>query len=1035
MLFGSVDLVYIIIVLGVGVDVVCYDFLEVWCFLLFGFVYVDGNYSNVCDVGDVLIVNVIFELFDVIGIVVVICIIGNDGSYSFLGLDLQIYMLCEVLLDGSYCNCLSVINFGLIGGVVCVSCSVVIGVGGDVVSIDCIVGIDLFNGDDGIVFNFGEDVVIVIFGYVYLDCNGNGDFDVGDVGDCGLQFNGGLQDVIIILIGVGLDGVYGIVDDLLLVSVQIDVQGCYIFDILVVGQYYCIIEMQLQGYVNVMENLGNWIDIVMLLLIGFSGNDFGEKFGFLVGFVYEDFFNVVVGNNNGVCDSGENLIVNVIVIFIGIDVFGNLVSLIVIIDVMGVYCFNDLLLVQVGIGYMLIEIQLVVYLDGKYIVGMVIMLGSIVVFNVIFGIGIDVGQDVIGYLFGELVNVFISGMVYLDCNDDGQNNVGDVGIFGVQVVIVGVGLDGVFGIGDDISEILLINVDGYYSYFGVVVGQDYCIIEIQLIGLVEGCQIFGNVINIVNLLVVGLIGNDFGECVGSLFGIVYLDCNNNGVQDVGELGLFNVQVQLLVGMVDVLGQLFVVIIIDVDGYYCFVDLLVGIYMVIQQVVQLVFNGVVMINGIICVGIIDGILVGIVIFVVSVFSVISVIMLLVGKVLFVNNFGEVLVVFVFGMVFFDVDNNGVQQGVVEIGIEGVIIELIGIDDIGVSVQCIVQIDVDGCFVFVDLCLGIYMLVELQQFIGISNGIIIVGIIDGVSSGIVMLVIMVFSWIGMIDLFMLGSVLVDNLFGEILFNSGISGKVWIDCNNDGVVDLGEIGLVNVVIILIGIDLVGNLISCDIVIDVDGNYSFGDLLLGIYIVIELEQLIGICDGCIVVGSIGGMVIVLGMMLLIIIGLVLGVNQQLVQNNFGEILIGSIVGCVYNDSNDNGLVDLGEGGIVNVIVVLIGIDDLGQLVLIMLIIDVDGCYCFDGLCLGIYMVIELIQLLQIFNGIICVGIVGGVVIGVVSGCEIVLLIICQIVLLLGGDLLDNNFGEIGDLLDMLVSKLVVSLCFIVNNIVVYIF
>lgn len=61
----------------------------------------------------------------------------------------------------------------------------------------------------------------------------------------------------------------------------------------------------------------------------------------------------------------------------------------------------------------------------------------------------------------------------------------------------------------------------------------------------------------------------------------------------------------------------------------------------------------------------------------------------------------------------------------------------------------------------------------------------------------------SRISTIDLTTPGSASVDNLFGEIPLNSGISGKVWTDRNNDGVVDPGETGTANVRITLTGTD----------------------------------------------------------------------------------------------------------------------------------------------------------------------------------------------------------------------------------------
>ncbi|WP_353085021.1 SdrD B-like domain-containing protein [Stenotrophomonas sp.] len=1031
---STADSVYTSILLGAGVDAVRYNFPEVRRPSLSGFVYVDSNYSNLRDTGDAPIANATVELLDAAGTVVATRTTGNDGSYSFIDLDpLQVYVLREVLPDGSYRNRPSAINPGLVGGVACASCTVATGAGGDAATTDRIAGIDLSSGDDGTAFNFGEDAITAISGHVYLDRNGNGDFDAGDAGGRGSQPNGGLQNVTITLTGAGPDGIYGTADDLPPVSVQTDAQGRYTFDNLVVGQNYRITETQPQGYADASENPGNQIAITALPLTGSSGNDFGEALGSIAGLVYEDFSNVAAGNNNGLRDSGENPIANVIVTLTGTDVLGNPVSLTATTDANGEYRFSDLLPAQTGTGYTLTQTQPAAYLDGKHTAGNAATPGSTGVPNVISGIAINAGQDATGYLFGELANAPISGTVYLDRNDDGDNNAGDVGIPGVQVIIVGAGPDGVFGTADDTTETLVTNADGHYSYPGAIAGQDYRITETQPPGLAEGRETPGNLISISNLPAAGSTGNDFGERAAALSGTVYLDRNNNGVQDAGEPGLPNVQVQLPGGTVDALGQPVAAIATDADGRYRFDDLLAGTYTVTQQVAQPVFNGVATINGITVAGTVDGMTVGTATPVASVPSAISAVVLPAGKASISNNFGEVLAVAVSGTVFFDADNNGAQNGAAETGIEGVTIELTGTDDTGASVTRSVQTDADGRFAFADMRPGTYTLTEPQQPTGTSNGITTAGTVDGVSSGTATPVATVPSRISTIDLSTPGTASVDNLFGEIPLNSGISGKVWTDRNNDGVVDPGETGLANVTITLTGTDLVGNPITRDTVTDADGNYSFSDLPPGTYTVTEPDQPTGTRDGRTVAGSTGGTVTAPGTLPSKITGLVLGVNQQSVNNNFGEIPTGSIAGRVYNDSNDNGVVDTGEGGIANVTVVLTGTDDLGQTVSITLTTDADGRYRFDELRPGTYTVTEPTQPPQTLNGITSAGAVDGIVTGVATGRDTVPSAISQIVLPLGGHSLDNNFGEIGDSPDMLVSKSAGSTRFTVNNIATY--
>jgi hypothetical protein len=193
---------------------------------------------------------------------------------------------------------------------------------------------------------------------------------------------------------------------------------------------------------------------------------------------------------------------------------------------------------------------------------------------------------------------------------------------------------------------------------------------------------------------------------------------------------------------------------------------------------------------------------------------------------------------------------------------------------------------------------------------------------------------------------GSDLPNNDFGELRPVS-LSGTVYLDQNNNGVQDAGEPGIPGTVVKLDGVSDYGP-VHMALLTGPDGSYSFWGLRPGTYTVSELQPT-GYLNGRDAVGSAGG---TLGNDVVANVALPSGVAG--VHYDFGEIQPASVSGTVYQDVNNNGILDPGEPGIGGTVVKLDGTSDYGPIHMALLS-GPDGSYSFWGLRPGTYTVSEL--------------------------------------------------------------------------------
>ncbi|MDO4569549.1 MAG: SdrD B-like domain-containing protein [Planctomycetia bacterium] len=220
----------------------------------------------------------------------------------------------------------------------------------------------------------------------------------------------------------------------------------------------------------------------------------------------------------------------------------------------------------------------------------------------------------------------------------------------------------------------------------------------------------------------------------------------------------------------------------------------------------------------------------------------------------------------------------------------------------------------------------------------------------------------SFVGTIDGVPVGTQIDANTLTDIVIEGGedsikndfseyrpalISGHVYHDANNNGVLDEGEEAISNVPITLKNLDT-GETFT--VFTDEFGYWEFDDLTPGKYCVSEVTPE-GFADGKDTIGTLGGVQVLSGAEEDKICSIVVASGNMGLNYDFGELYYSSIAGKVWVDSNQNGEWEVGEKLLSNVKIELR--DENGN-VLKTTYTDDDGEYEFVELLPGTYSVYE---------------------------------------------------------------------------------
>ncbi len=555
--------------------------------------------------------------------------------------------------------------------------------------------------------------------------------------------------------------------------------------------------------------------------------------------------------------------------------------------------------------------------------------------DVLTGIEIPLGDSsAVNYDFAEAQAASLSGFVYVDLDNDGRRDDGEVGIAGVRVQVIPINT-----ISQGSALTVTTAADGSYAFTGLAPGS-YEVVEvsqpldyndgIDSAGTVDGLQV-GAAINPGDRIVgVELGGNDngieynFGETpFGSISGFVYLaapgeDCD--GVHDgPGNTPIPGVLVELQTET----GQVITSTTTGALGGYSFDDIPVGSYRIVEHTPFGLIDGgshVGRIGNVQVGNSVDG-------------GLISEITMTPGGVGVQYNFCEGTPATLSGFVYHDQSNDGIRDSN-EQPIPDTVVSLL---DSNGSIVATTNSDSEGRYEFTNLQPGDYQIVESQPD-GFLDGIDTVGNVRGQQvgrdSGSD-----TFTGITLKQ----GDVGVEYNFGELL-PASLSGRVHVDIDDDCEFDEGEELLSGVIIRLF--DSEGNQVR-QTTTDSNGQYTFAGLVPGVYTVVE-EQPEGLFEGGTRAGSAGGVVDgpdANGNSRISEITLESGENA--VQYDFCEQPPAEISGNVFADRDEDCVFDADEPGLEGVLVELFDAD--GKLIGSTRT-DASGNYRFTGLRAGNY-------------------------------------------------------------------------------------
>jgi hypothetical protein len=377
-----------------------------------------------------------------------------------------------------------------------------------------------------------------------------------------------------------------------------------------------------------------------------------------------------------------------------------------------------------------------------------------------------------------------------------------------------------------------------------------------------------------------------------------------------------------------------------------------------------------------------------------------------------NFANVRPVTLSGLVYQDTNGTGVYTAS-DPGIAGVTLTLTGTNSFGESVTATSTTAAGGTYSFSTdssgnlLAPGTYQIVEIRPS-GYLLGSATVGTVSGAADGMAVSGTTISS-IALAP----GQSGINYNFGDVKAVT-VSGLVYQDINGTGAYTASDPGIAGVTLTLSGTNNLGESITATTIAAGGGSYSFsvdtsGNALRpGTYQVVETQPS-GYLLGSAAVGTVSGIADGTVASATKITTIALTSGQNGINYNFGNVQPVTVSGLVYQDINGTGVYTASDPGIAGVTLTLSGTNNLGQSITATTTTASSGSFSFttdssgNSLRPGTYQVVET-QPSGYLLGSAAVGTVNGIADGTVASATKITII----ALTSGQNGINYNFGDV---------------------------